>query len=233
MPDEALTKGLRVQCWDSAFAAFATAFIFERRAAGFHKRLRFLSFLGIGVPVLVGGLVLAHGATSSFVGMTLPFAASLGVVQLVVSAWSLTSDWSGGLQRSSERIWVNHELAKRFSTLARTPPADPAEFQRQVDLLVVEEKVSERTDHQLDITDAEKRAGYRAASRQFQRACAVCKGTAKSLQPSSDCPVCGEPSRLWAKQRDWHTLVPPTAALPAPTKAELPAASEPAGNGTE
>lgn len=214
MPEEG--KSLRQRCWDSAFNAFSTAFVFERRSQRFHKRLQWLAFLGIGVPVLVGGLVLAYGTPSSSVAIVMPYAAALGVVQLVVSVWSLTSDWSGGLQRSSERIWVNHELAKGFADLGRTPPSDPAELQRSFDLLAAEEKVSERTDYQLHITPAENRAGYRAASRHFQRQCATCGQAAQSLQPESDCPTCGEPARLWSRRTSYRTLPGPKAkSLPA------------------
>lgn len=217
MSDDAPPKGLRAQCWDSAFAAFATAHMFERRAARFYRNLRWLAFLGIGVPVLVGSLVLAYGLSSSSVAAILPWAAGLGVVQLVVSTWSLSSDWSGGLQRSSERIWVNHELAKSFEALGRTPPDDPKEFQRRLDPLLAEEKVSERTDYQLHLSESEKRAGYRAASRHFQRECATCKQVAYSLVPASDCPTCGEPSRFWAKRLDWRKLsASPPAKTPQP-----------------
>ena len=196
-------KSLRGRCWASAFNAFATAFMFERRSARYRRQLRLLAFVAIGIPLLIGAMVRAYGATSTSVAAMLPYVAGLGVVQLVVSLWSLIADWSGGLQQSCERIWVNHELARNFEGLARTPPPD---LQRQFDLLLAEEKVSERTDYQLHLTDAEKRTGYRAASRQFRRACATCGQTAHALEPSSDCPTCGEPSRFWSKHPDWHKL---------------------------
>jgi mobilome CxxCx(11)CxxC protein len=182
--------------------------------------------------LLVGGLVMAYGHTSDSVTTLLPYAALLGVCQLVLSLWSLSSDWSGRLQRSSERIWVNHELAKGFEALGRTPPESPSEFQRQFDLLAAEERLSERTDYQLGITSAEKRAGYRAASCQFRRPCATCRETAVSTEPSSDCPVCGEPPRWWRRRPSWQprketetSSAPETANdRPAETHGDGPAA---------
>jgi mobilome CxxCx(11)CxxC protein len=218
-------KSLRVRCWDGAFRAFATAYMFERRAGALRVKLRWLAFLGIAVPVLVGGLVMTYGLTSPAVAKALPWAGALGVLQLLMSAVSLTSDWSGGLQTSTERIWVNHALAKDFEAIARTPPADPAAFQSRFDILTTQEKESERTDYQLHLSDREKRAGYRAASRHFRRACTACEQVAYSVEPASDCPVCGEPSRWWSRRTDWKTLrkspmtiQPPSDAPTSPTQ---------------
>jgi len=218
MPDDALPKGLRGLCWDAAFRAFATAAIFERRSARYSRNLRVLSFVGFGVPLMIGGLVMTYGtaSTSVSVAVVLPYAGALAVVQLVASGWSLVADWSRGLKESSERIWVNHELSKAFEALGRMPPNDSQEFQRRFDVLAAEEKVGERTDYQLHITEAEKRMGYRAASRHFQRACATCGKVARELKAVSDCPVCGEPRRWWLRK---HTV--PTAASQA--KAPQPA----------
>jgi mobilome CxxCx(11)CxxC protein len=202
-------KALRQRCWNAAFCAFATAYIFQRRAARLRRRIRMLAFLGIAGPLLVGGLVLAYGVSSSSVQWIVPFALGVGVAQLVISGWSLTADWSGALRTSSERIWVNHALAKRFRRLAETPPNDLKQFQHDLDILAAEEDISEQTDYQLHITDAEKRAGYRAASRNFRRACATCGFESQSLEPASDCPTCGEPSTLRRRLvfwRKWRTV---------------------------
>jgi mobilome CxxCx(11)CxxC protein len=199
-------KALRQRCWNSAFSAFATAHIFEKRAARLRWQIRMLAFLGIAGPLLVGGLVLAFGASSSSVRWIVPVALGVGVTQLVISGWSLTADWSGAVKTSSERIWVNHALARRFQRLAETPPDALERFLHDFDILAAEEDVSERTDYQLQITDAEKRAGYRAASRHFRRACATCGLESHSLDPASDCPTCGEPSTSWRKLVFWRRL---------------------------
>ena len=52
----------RGEAWDNAIHAFGTSYIFERRLKAARKKLRWLTFLGIAVPVMVGGVVVTFFA---------------------------------------------------------------------------------------------------------------------------------------------------------------------------
>jgi mobilome CxxCx(11)CxxC protein len=210
-------KSPRQRCWDSAFNAFSTAFVFERRVEALAKRVKALAFAGYVPLAGVGAFVLSFGSQSKNLPTLLWGAGIVAVAQALVSTWALIADWSGNLARFTERISINHDLSTRFKRLAESPPPDPARLQQALDLLLAEESVSERVDHQMGISPWELRAGYRAASRQFQRACATCGQVALSLEPASDCPVCGEPGGWVGRRPSWRTLPEaPSRTLPPP-----------------
>ena len=179
------SEHLRSDCWNRALYAFGTAYLFERRAKRFGDRLRWVTFLGILVPLLVGGVILSFG-TQVLPFMLIP-AGAFSVVQLVLSAWALVAKWDDSLAYARESTADNYQLASEFEQLART---NPPEIAAKAELLRVREKNRTDADLRQDLSNAEKSAGLRAALIQFQRPCAACKNIPASMVPS-DCRVCG------------------------------------------
>ncbi len=86
---------------------------------------------------------------------------------------------------------ANQQLYEAYRSLGSNPPQDPNGARVQFDLLNTERKCRDMQDDKEGITEAEKRAGMRAALRQFQRKCAGCNEVPKSLEPLN-CAVCGK-----------------------------------------
>jgi mobilome CxxCx(11)CxxC protein len=188
---------VRQQCWDEALHCFGTAWIFERRARQLRSKLRLLAFLGLAVPVFVGGSVGALGTNHPSLPYLLGGAAVLGGIQAIASVWSLTSKWEDGFAYALESIASNHRLSKSYQDIAKNPP-DAAEFQLTFKLLNAESQQRSDQDYKQTVSEAEKRAGLRAALFRFKRQCGACGQVPKSLQPT-DCSACGNfPRRLVA-----------------------------------
>ena len=79
------TDDLRQECWTRAIKAFGTATIFEQRAQAYSWRIRIPAFLGIAVPVVVGGYVASFSATAGNLPKVLWLTGVLGLIQLVLS----------------------------------------------------------------------------------------------------------------------------------------------------
>ena len=187
--DENRVDRVLSETWDKAFHAFGTGYIFEHRARRLRRRLRLQSFGGIVFPLLAGGILLAFGLDHWTLPVVVSIAALAGVINLLLSAWSIVDNWAQRLTYASESAWSNYQLADRFKELASNRPSDE-EFLRRYELLSVENRAREQRDHEHDLTDREKRRGHRAALREFQRECVRCKRVPSSLT-ASDCPVCG------------------------------------------
>lgn len=184
-PDQ--QRSLRSKCWDLAIHAFGTAWIFEKRARKLRWKLKILSFLGIAVPVVIGGIVLSFGTNPRILPALLWVAGVLGVAQLTGSVWSLVARWDDSLAYALESVTANYRLSRRFESLGEQPPADlEVEFR----VLDAENQARKDLDFRQDLTPKEKRAGLRAGLRQFQRACVGCNEVPTSMSPT-DCEVCG------------------------------------------
>jgi len=185
--DERFVK-LKQETWKRAFFCFATAYLFESRARRYKLSLNVLNFTGIGLPLLVGAMVMSFGE-----GAWLPYlavtAGALSVVQLFVSGWSTVATWSGELAYAIESAAANHDLSRRYQDLLHRS-ADHAELERRLELIDIEQRLREQSDYQHAVTDGEKRMGHRAALRQFQKACDGCKIIPTSTAPSR-CDICG------------------------------------------
>lgn len=187
---------IREQSWNRALHSYGTGHIFRRRADKLRDRLRWLSFMGIVVPLLVGGVVLSFGTEFEHIGVVLAVAGIAGLAQLALSAWALTSDWQNSYAYAIGSSSANRRVSKRFETIAANPPSDLAAFQKEYQLLEVEDQARRDLDNQRGVTSEEERAGMRVALRKFRRECASCGKVPQSTQPTS-CPVCGDfPKRL-------------------------------------
>ncbi len=192
-PDlEEKIKRVRQTCWDQAIHAFGTAYIFEKRAGTLRGRLRWLEFLGIGVPLAVGGIALSFGLQYRHLPSLIVVAGILGIAQLVLSAWSLVAGWQNNLASALESKTANYRLSESYQSLAKNPPDELPEMERRFELLQIEDRLRRDLDHQQTITEKEKRTGMRSALRQFQRPCAGCGKVPRLLKPTN-CEVCGNP----------------------------------------
>ncbi|MFK5922527.1 MAG: hypothetical protein QM496_10140 [Verrucomicrobiota bacterium] len=185
IPDE-----YRRRCSDNAFRAFGTAYIFERRTRKQRWCLRALAFLGIAVPAALGAIIATIGAESAYVGLTITIAGILGIIQLILSIWSLVSKWEDNFAYYLESKSANYRLAEDLHRLATTTTLERPAYEVELRAADTEGDMRANLDEKLDITDKEKALGMRAALRKFQRKCATCGKMPTTLEPTS-CNTCG------------------------------------------
>jgi mobilome CxxCx(11)CxxC protein len=173
--------------WRRAIETFGTAYIFERRVAKPRQRLQWLAYLGLAVPVSVGGMAMAFGVEKDLLAPALVVAGVLSLVQALLALWALTSKWDDSLSYGLESTRANHRLASQFEQLATHGPAD---ISTKLDLLEATNQARIDSDLGQGITDAERRMGMRSGLRQYRRACAECGQVPTSLDPSK-CNTCG------------------------------------------
>jgi mobilome CxxCx(11)CxxC protein len=178
---------MRADCWDRALHSFGTASIFERRATKVRTRLRALAGVALGIPLIVGALVLGFGIDTQALRWVVPIAAVLGVLQVAISLWALIAKWDDTLTHSLDSMVDNHRLSRGFEEIARHPTED---FAVRFQVLNAEYNFRDREDLKEVISDEERRRGMRAALRQFQRSCAGCGQVPRDMK-RTDCGVCG------------------------------------------
>lgn len=181
----------RIECWNRALHAFATAQIFDKRAAGLRRKRRLLAFLGLVVPMVVGALILSFEKAVSFLPIITLVAGTLGILQFVVSLWALVATWDDEFAYALESTADNYRLSEGYRVIAQNPPED---FSVRFTMLDRDDSHRSDADNKKGISAAEKRLGMRAALHQFQRACAGCDEVPSSVARGR-CKggVCGDP----------------------------------------
>lgn len=179
----------RTDCWNGALHTYGTSAVFQRRAIGLRQKLRILNYIGIAVPLLVGGLVVSYGAVK-ILPIIIGVASAIGLVQLAVNAWAMTAGWVEAYSYAVGSVTENDSLANRYQDLAKNPPLLD-EMRQRYDKLQHEDGVRRSRDNEQGVTAAEKRYGMRAALRKYQRKCSACTQVPTTMKPGN-CGVCGD-----------------------------------------
>jgi mobilome CxxCx(11)CxxC protein len=179
--------------------AFATAIIFQKRARKYRRLVQVLTFFGMAIPGVVGGIVLASLLHANLLEGLIFIAGALGVVQLVFSIWSVVANWPENLEYSATAGAANIHLSNKLKALADQAASPPADFDVMYTELIAMDEAQNDLDNRRDITDAEKMYGHRAALRQFSLKCTACGEVPVSMKMAffswNRCPVCGGPKK--------------------------------------
>lgn len=186
---------LRSDTWNRATEASGTAYIFEVRARRLRISLNRLTFVGIAAPLLVGLIVLGYGTKFKDFGWLVGIAIAVGCAQVVWFTWSVVAGWANRYDDANRAIVKNRELAEKFASLARHPPATVADYRHELQLLDAADAAQRSRDLLQGITEAEKRMGMRAALLQYERKCRSCYWQPKTMIPT-DCGLCGDFPRV-------------------------------------
>jgi mobilome CxxCx(11)CxxC protein len=182
------------ECSRKALDAFAMAWIFERRAKKLRFRLRSLTYIGLLLPVLVGGTVLAFGIDSFILPAVLAITAIAGLVQLAGSLWSVVANWVDEHAYAEESVTANNRLAEMYDDLEKNPPTAPVGMQT-MQLLDVEYRARRDLDVKHAISAKERQLGRHAVLFRQRKQCSDCGAVPRSESPARwsnpTCMICG------------------------------------------
>jgi mobilome CxxCx(11)CxxC protein len=190
MPRTPETDQICTDCRNRALFAYGTGQLFVRRARRYRWGIRWLAFIGIAGPLLIGGVVVGFGTNPAHLKLLLGAVAIVSIVTLIMSAWSLATSWPENLEYAITSSVDNLELSPRFRELAETAVAPPADLEIRYAALRARDDSRRGADYAKGVSEKERRYGHRAGLVQFQRECAGCKQTPVSMTPSK-CEICG------------------------------------------
>lgn len=177
-------------CWERGVDAYGTATIFLRRSAVYRRLLQAVSFLGIVVPLFIGGTVMAFGLQFTLLPELITVAAALGLAQLLLSAGAIVYSWADSLEYALQSTAENFDLSVRFKELGGTATGPPSDLEVRYASLAARDDARRANDATKGVSDKELHRGHRAGLRQFRRECSACKKVPVSME-STDCEVCG------------------------------------------
>ena len=143
--------------------------------------------MGIVTPLVVGAAALAFGTESEVLSVFISAAAIVGLVQLVLSTWSIVARWDERYEYAVESIRDNTKIYNDFKRLsAEGVPDDDA----RVKIALEAYQRREFSDISRNITDKEKRFAARESYKYFKKECHICNEIPKTSKPGK-CGGCG------------------------------------------
>lgn len=181
---------LRQDAWNNSLFSYGYGYLFSHRANKLKTRLNWITFLGIIVPILIGGIVTTYGTTSPILKYLLIITAPISIAQLVISVWSIVANWNSAYAYYLETSLDNYNLAEKYENLGKYPPKENEELKAELDKIDILRSIRDKQDSKYPLTDKEKRKGMRYALRKYKRECAGCEKIPTDMK-STKCGVCG------------------------------------------
>lgn len=174
-------------CREKEFYAYGTTRIFEKRANVLRTLRTWITFLGIVVPVIIGGLVLTFGQNAHVLPIFIVVAGVVGLMQLTLSTWSIVARWDEKYEYAVDSSRHNTEIFNAFKRLADAEFTDREEQYKEA---MRENEAREFKDIGQGISDKERRYAYRESLKYYQKPCYICNIVPKTVKPSK-CDACG------------------------------------------
>lgn len=184
-------RDLREQAWDRVIEAEGTAHIFQRRAQVLRWKLRLLTFSGLVIPLIVGGLAIGYGAGLPGLSVIIAVSAALAIAQVVVALWALVAGWADGYASAARSMVENRSIALDLEEFAKSPPRAAAAARERLAVLTARDDARRAQDESVSASAREKRRGMRAGLRRVGRPCAGCSVVPIDMN-STECGVCGQ-----------------------------------------
>jgi len=186
---EQLFNKLRIESHDLKLHSYGLAYIFNEKKNMYDSLIKFLTFLGIVIPILIGLIALGYELDSFTLKLAKTIAIPISIFQCLVSALALVYKWGDNLLISSELSHSYAILSNDFKMLAEYPPDEYEKFKNE--FLSLKKDYEQKGQHSPKIKEYELRKGMRYALRQFQVKCYEC-GIIPISMESTNCGVCGK-----------------------------------------
>lgn len=186
----ATIQTIQQDCWDNALHCIGTSHVFSKRAKSFKTRIRFMTVLGLVVPLLLGGTAAAYGQNSSILGIAITITAPVTIFQIALFGISLIYKWDDQFAYSLESQTDNRIISESFQNLAKNPSATLQQMQSDFDVIKAKEQARTTQDDKYSFSKKENRLGMRYALWIMKRQCATCNQVPQSMTPTK-CDTCG------------------------------------------
>lgn len=191
LDDENLHDKLRIESWNNALHTYGTAYIYNKRNRGLRNRLKWITFLGIIVPILIGAVATGYGIESEYLKVIILITTPISIVQLIISTWSLIAKWNDTSEYYTETSISNNDLSANYVDLAKYPPPKEEDLKNELEKINIKKGQRDIQDSKYSLLEKEKREGMRYALRKFRRECVGCNETPTSMN-STECEICGK-----------------------------------------
>lgn len=176
------------------FISYGTARIFDKRMRALDWKRKVVTFLGVFVPLMIGGSVLSFGLKAPLLPLCITIAGVAGLVQLGFSLWSLVSGWDRSYNDCMSSVKENTAIFNLAAKVhKKIGSLEESKLEILIDDLMERFERREQEDLTLCVNDKELRYANRMSCFYFKKNCHVCKTVPQTLKPGKCiCDGCGK-----------------------------------------
>lgn len=182
---------IRQNCHKKAIYCLGTSYIFQEKAKRYARYLKWISILGIIVPLITGGIAMGYGQYSQYLSYFLAIAVPLSIFQVILSSIALIYKWEDNLSYSLESQSENRKLSEDFKQLAKNTSITGIELEHKFELFSTMNDARSQQDEKITFSSKEDCKGMRYALKIFQIECPICKKVPIDMEPTN-CDNCGK-----------------------------------------
>lgn len=180
---------------DDACDAFGASEVFKIRANRYRRKINFLTWSGLAIPITISGVVTAQLIHPKMQEKALWVAGVLSLFQALVSGWSVVANWPENLEYSQNSSTRNFEISEQLQTLAQEAMAPNPDFEMKKLEAMTRNSAQIEQDLRRGPTKAETQYAHRAGLIHLDRTCAKCQKRPDSsnlyIWPWMRCRSCG------------------------------------------
>ncbi|MEO3684641.1 mobilome CxxCx(11)CxxC protein [Shewanella vesiculosa] len=192
MTDSIDKKDVLAEIKHLEFLSYGTAQIFEKRANSLKVLRAWLTFLGIVLPITVGGVYLSFSKSAELMEWTVTLAGIIGIFQLILSTWALVSGWDSKYESAIKSMQGNTTIYNRCKRFSNTPPNDDVELVKGYNQILNDAEMQELIDLAQHVSQKEKQYAYVSALGFYGGSCHACEQSPNKLNKATVCPSCGQ-----------------------------------------
>ncbi|TOQ02183.1 hypothetical protein CGG80_23865 [Vibrio parahaemolyticus] len=174
------------------FLSYGTIQIFDRRANKLRTLRSWLTFLGIVLPVTIGGVYLSFGQSENLMKLTVLVASIIGIFQLILSTWALVAGWDTSYESAIKSVQGNTAIYNKCKRFISYPPIKDSDFLNVYQELSKEAETQELVDLTQHISSSERKYAYVSALRYYNRECHACQQNPNGHNKKMKCTSCGQ-----------------------------------------
>lgn len=186
----ATIQTIQQDCWDNSLHCIGTSYIFSLRAKSSKTTIRFMTVLGLIVPLMLGGTAAAYGQNSAILGFAISITAPVTIFQVVLFGISLVYKWDDKFSYSLESQTDNRVISEDFQNLAKNTASSLQQMQSDYNVIKAKEQGRTNQDDKYSFSKKENSKGMRYALWIMKRQCATCGQVPQSMT-ATKCETCG------------------------------------------
>ncbi|MGC8343627.1 mobilome CxxCx(11)CxxC protein [Pantoea ananatis] len=173
------------------FLAYGTARIFDKRMRALDWKRKTVTFLGVLVPLMIGGSALSFGLSAAFLPILITIAGILTLIQLAFSLWSLVAGWDRSYSDCIASVKENTSIYNQAEKIVKKiGHIDKSLLESLYEELKEKYERREQGDLSLVVNDKELRFANRMACFHYKKECHICKKVPAALK-AGNCDGCG------------------------------------------
>lgn len=174
------------------FLSYGTIQIFEKRANTLRTLRSWLTFLGIVLPVTVGGVFISFGQSQDLMKVIVLVASVIGILQLILSTWALVAGWDSSYESAIKSVQGNTAIYNKCKRFISCPPNKNSDFFNAYQELSKENETQELIDLTQHISIKERQYAYISSLSYYNRECHACNQNPNSNSRKTKCSSCGQ-----------------------------------------